>query len=217
MSEILPGVHHVPAADGTFVYLVKDKGAGWTLIDTGLPGSEAPIAEYLRKAKIEPSAIKRILITHLHRDHTGGLKRMIALTHARTFSHWIEAAYINGEPAYDGPGMPPVESVAIDETFKDGDVLDAAGGLTAFHTPGHTPGHTVFYQSDRKTLFCGDLFFGNESKLILTVPEYSHHVPTATISARRIGQLAVEAVLPYHGGVFPKGGGRLLRQLVDTL
>lgn len=217
MSEILPGVHHVPAADGTFVYLVKDKGATYTLLDTGLPGSEAPVLAYLKKAKIEPTSVKRILITHLHRDHSGGLKRLVELTHARTFSHWIEAAYLAQKPPYDGPGMPPVEAVTVDETLKDGDAVDSGGGLTVFHTPGHTPGHVCYYESERKILFAGDLFFGHEDGLILTIPQYSHHVPTAQISARRIGQLAIESVLPYHGGPFPKGGGTRLRQLLATL
>ena len=217
MSEILPGVHHVPAADGTFVYLVKDRGPTYALIDTGLPGSEGPIRDYLASAKIEPTAVKRILLTHLHRDHTGGLARLIALTKARSFAHWVEAAYIAQRPPYDGPGVPPAEPVTVDETFKDGDTLDAMGGLTAYHTPGHTPGHTVYYHAERKILFCGDLFFGDEDDLILTLPQYTHHLPTAQISARHIAQLAVDAVLPYHGGPFPKGGGARLRKLLASL
>lgn len=217
MSEILPGIHHVPAADGTFVYLLKDKGASYTLIDTGLPGSEKPVLAYLAKAKIEPTAVRRILLTHLHRDHTGGLRHLATATHARTFAHWVEAAYIAQKPAYDGPGMPPNDAVTVDETLKDGDPVDSGGGLIAYHTPGHTPGHLVYYQPERKVLFCGDLFFGHEDGLILTVPEYSHHVPTAQISARRVGQLAVESVLPFHGGPFPQGGGARLRQLLHTL
>jgi len=214
MTEILPGIHHVPASNGTFVYLLKDGGASWTLVDSGLPGSEAPVQQYLRGLKVEPTSVKRILLTHLHKDHTGGLKHLTELTHARTFAHWIEAAYIAGDPPYDGPGMPAADHVTVDEVLKDGDTLDAGGGLTVFHTPGHTPGHTAYYQTERKVLFCGDLFFGDGSKLILTTPEYTQHLPTARISARRVGQLAVDAVLPFHGGPFATGGGKLIRELL---
>ncbi len=219
MAEILPCVHMVEGVDpspdfSTHVYLVKDKGASWTLIDTGLPGSEVPIAKYLAKIHVDPTSIHRILLTHLHRDHTGGLRKMIELTHARTFSHWIEAAYIAGHPKYDGPGSPPLDPVTIDEPLKDGDTIDAGGGLTLFHTPGHTPGHVSFYQTERKLLFSGDLFFGHGAGLILTVPEFTHHTPTAQISARRVANLSVESVLSYHGGPVLRGGGKAIREAI---
>ena len=222
MAEILPGVHQVEGVDpspdfSTHVYLVKDKGASWTLIDTGLPGAHEAILAYLAKIKVEPTSIKKILITHLHRDHVGSLKAMIEKTRARTFAHWIEAAYIAMDPKYEGPGTPPAEPVTVDETFKDGDPIDAAGGLIAYHTPGHTPGHSSFYQPERKLLFSGDLFFGDGEKPILTVPEYTFHTPTAKISARRMGRLSVDSLLTYHGGPFLKNGGVKMRSLVQSL
>ena len=96
MPEILPGVHLVEGVDpspdfSTHVYLVKDKGASWTLIDTGLPGASTAILAYLAKVKVEPTAIKKILITHLHRDHTGSLKAMLEKTRAR--SRWLWPRY----------------------------------------------------------------------------------------------------------------------------
>jgi glyoxylase-like metal-dependent hydrolase (beta-lactamase superfamily II) len=217
MVEILPGVHLVDGVDPspdftTHVYLLKDRGNTWTLIDSGLPGSDVAIGAYLAQLKIPPTSVKKILITHLHRDHVGGLARMIERTKARTFSHWIEAAYINCKPAYDGPGAPPAEPVVIDEVLKDGDPVDAAGGLVAYHTPGHTPGHLAYYHPERKLLFSGDLFFGEKDGLILTVPDYTHHTPTARISAHRMAQLSVESVLSYHGGPVLKNGGSALRK-----
>jgi glyoxylase-like metal-dependent hydrolase (beta-lactamase superfamily II) len=222
MSEILPGVHMVEGVDpspdfSTHVYLLKDKGATWTLIDTGLPGADAAILAYLKHHKIEPTSVKRILVTHLHKDHTGNLRRLSEVTHARTFSHWIEAAFIANHPKYDGPGVPPEESVQIDEAFKDGDLIDAGGGLIACHTPGHTPGHTAYYHPERKLLFSGDLFFGNNGQLILTTADYTQHLQTAGISARRMSQLSVEAILSYHGGPFLTKAGTHLRALAETL
>jgi glyoxylase-like metal-dependent hydrolase (beta-lactamase superfamily II) len=222
MAEILPGVHLVEGVDPspdftTHVYLVKDKGASWTLIDTGLPGTHAATLAYLAKIKVEPTAVKKILITHLHRDHTGSLKVLAAKTRARTFAHWIEAAYIAERPKYEGPGVAPAEPFTVDETLKDGDAVDAAGGLIAYHTPGHTPGHTSFYQTERKLLFSGDLFFGTGTGVMLTPPEYTLHTPTAQVSARRMAQLSIDSLLSYHGGPILKNGGAAVRALAQTL
>jgi glyoxylase-like metal-dependent hydrolase (beta-lactamase superfamily II) len=216
MGEILPGVHLIDGVDPspdftTHVYLLKDKGATWTLIDTGLPGAHAAIEKYLAHLKIEPTAVKKILLTHLHRDHTGSLKPVAARTHAKTFAHWIEAAYIACDPPYTGPGSPPAEPFVVDETFKDGDSIDAAGGLIAYHTPGHTPGHTSYYQPERKLLFSGDLFFVDGENVSLTPGEYTHHSATALISARRMNQLSVDSLMSYHGGPVLKNGGKAMR------
>ena len=222
MPEILPGVHQVEGVDpspdfSTHVYLVKDKGASWTLIDTGLPGAHAATLAYLAKIKVEPTSIKKILLTHCHRDHVGSLKIMADRTHARTFSHWLEASFIAMDPPYDGPGAPPAEPFRVDETFKDGDPIDAAGGLIAYHTPGHTPGHTSYYQAERKLLFSGDLFFVEGEKAILTTPEFTLHTGTAKVSARRMSQLTVDSLLSYHGGPILKNGGAAVRTLVQKL
>lgn len=222
MAEILPGVHQVEGVDpspdfSTHVYLLKDKGSSWTLLDTGLPGTHEATLAYLAKVKVEPSHIQKILLTHLHRDHTGSLRALAEKTRARTFAHWIEAAYIGMDPKYDGPGTPPAEPFKVDETLKDGDRVDAAGGLIAYHTPGHTPGHLSYYQPERKLLFSGDLFFVDGEQLVLTPPDFTHHTPTAQISARRMGQLSVDALLTYHGGPILRGGSTALRGLLAKI
>lgn len=222
MAEILPGVHQVEGVDpspdfSTHVYLLKDSGSTWTLLDTGLPGSETAIAAYLKHHSIAPGSVARILLTHLHRDHVGALGAVAGLTKAKTFAHWLEAAYIANDPKYDGPGTPPAEPFHVSEKLKDGDAVDAFGGLVAYHTPGHTPGHVCYYQPERKILFSGDLFFGAGGAPILTVKEYSHHILSAVVSARRMADLRVESLLTYHGGPFVKGAGPLLKGLVKTL
>jgi glyoxylase-like metal-dependent hydrolase (beta-lactamase superfamily II) len=218
MAEILPGVHLVEHLTdspdfSTDVYLVKDQGPTWTLIDTGLPGKAPVLEAYLKAHEIAPGSIRKILITHLHLDHVGNLRRMAELTHARTYAHWIDAAYIAGQPPYKGPGVPPQEHLKIDEPFKDGDTIDAGGGLVVYHTPGHTPGHSSFYQPQRKILFAGDLIFG---KFTLTPKEYTLDLPTAQISARRVSKLPLESVLTYHGGSYLKQPGALFHKLVES-
>ncbi|MHB1434495.1 MAG: MBL fold metallo-hydrolase [Thermoplasmata archaeon] len=218
MPEILPGVHLVEGVDPspdftTHVYLLKDRGPTYTLIDTGVPGSAEAIGAYLAQAGIPPTSIKKILLTHLHLDHSGSLKALVDRTRARTYAHWIEAAYLARDPPYQGPGAPPQEAVVVDEVLKDGDTVDAAGGLIAYHTPGHTPGHLSYYQPERRLLFSGDLFFVQGESAGLTPKEFTIDPQTAIVSARRVAQLSVESLLSYHGGPLLKNGGRAIRSL----
>jgi glyoxylase-like metal-dependent hydrolase (beta-lactamase superfamily II) len=222
MTEILPGIHQIDGVGSSpdfsyHLYLLKDPGSTWTLIDTGLPGTDLVISEYLKQHQIPPTSVAKILLTHLHRDHTGSLKAVAKMTHAKSYAHWLEAAYILGDPPYKGPGTPPAEPFDVSERLKDGDAIDAAGGLIAYHTPGHTPGHTAYYHPDRKILFSGDLFFGLEQKLSLTPKEYTHDSSSAIVSARHVARLPLESLLTYHGGPFPKGAGATLRALAATL
>jgi glyoxylase-like metal-dependent hydrolase (beta-lactamase superfamily II) len=222
MTEILPGVHQVEGVDpspdfSTHVYLLKDAGSTWTLIDTGLPGSETAIAAYLKRHNIAPTSVARILLTHLHRDHVGALAAVAGMTKAKTFAHWLEAAYLACDPPYEGPGTPPAAPFAVTERLKDGDSVEGFGGLVAYHTPGHTPGHTAYYQPDRKILFSGDLFFGDGKELTLTPKEYTHDPPSAIVSARRVAALGADSLMTYHGGPFPKAAGPLLHGLVKRL
>lgn len=221
MAEILPGVHLIDGVDPspdftTHVYLVQDTADSWTLIDTGLPGSDRAILAYLQKIQLPPGRIRHILLTHLHRDHTGSLRRMAGLTKARTYAHWLEAAFIAIDPPYDGPGTPPAEPFVVDERLKDGDTVDSAGGLTVFHTPGHTPGHVAYYQRERRILFSGDLFFGEGKGIVLTVPDFTHHTASALVSARRVAELSVDSVLTYHGGPVLRGGTAAIRAMLAT-
>lgn len=218
MSELLPGVHLVDGVgEGTNVYLVKDSGPGWTLIDTGLPGASEATLAYLAKQKISPQSVGHILLTHLHKDHVGSLTETAAATGAKTYAHWLEAAFIACDPKYDGPGMPPEKPYLVSEKLKDGDPIDAAGGLVAMHTPGHTPGHTSYYHPGRKILFSGDLFFVDGKKLLLTTPNYTIHTPSAQVSARRVSELSVDSLMTYHGGPILKDGGREVVELVKKL
>lgn len=223
MTEILPGIHQVDGVDPspdlfTHVYLLKDKGDRWMLLDTGLPGTAPKIEAYLKKIGVPMSGIRSIFITHLHRDHVGSLKEMIAKTHAKTYAHWIEAAFIAQDPPYDGPGTPPAEAISVDEKFRDEDRFDVAGGIVAYHTPGHTPGHTSYYLPDRKILFAGDLFFGGGPEaLSLTPPEYTLHVPTARVSAQRVSGLPITSLLPYHCGPYLTEGSAKVKALLKKL
>ncbi|MDE1821995.1 MAG: MBL fold metallo-hydrolase [Euryarchaeota archaeon] len=228
MPEILPGVHLVegvnPSPDFTTnVLLLKDaKGATWTLLDTGLPPGKAPtnaipqIESYLARHGTDLSAVRNILITHLHADHTGNLKELARRTGAKVFAGREEAEYLEGRKVYTGPGMPPPDRVDIHEKLKDGDTIDLFEGLVALATPGHTPGHTSYYCPSRRVLFPGDSVFNVGGKIAVSLKEYTFSPTLAISSLRREAGLDVESVVMYHGAPVLSGGGAMLRSAAQS-
>ncbi len=223
MTEILPGVFLLDPANpelrhATNVVLLRDaKGGGYTLLDTGLPKGMVPrdmvseVEQFCRAQKGSLSDIHRILITHLHLDHTGNLKALQERTGAKVYAHWMEAAFIANSPVYKGPGMLPQEPVRITETLRDGDALDAFDGLVAYHTPGHTPGHLSFYAPTRRILFTGDAVMRQDGPLTVSAPQYTFSQQMAALSLRRLATLDVESVVTYHGEPILKDGKQHLK------
>jgi glyoxylase-like metal-dependent hydrolase (beta-lactamase superfamily II) len=112
--------------------------------------------------------IKRIIITHVHVDHTQAANEIKKMGggRAKIYSHWVDAGYLAHIPRYQGPpshqtiqqmlqrigtttedvvkkfGSLEREAVIVDEQLKDGDFVES---LKVIHTPGHTPWHfTIF-------------------------------------------------------------------------
>ena len=102
MPEILPGVHVVPLAQGlgapggvmNISLLVGDGRI--TAVDAGLPGSATAILDYLEEIGLAPQAIRRVIITHHHLDHVGGLPELLERSGAEVWAHRDDAPVIEG-------------------------------------------------------------------------------------------------------------------------
>lgn len=135
---VAPGVRRLVARNpgpmtywGTNTYLL-DQPDGVAVLDPG-PDDPGHVADLLREAG---GPIRRILLSHTHRDHLGAVAALRAATGARVH-------------AYARPAVP---DFTPDAALQDG---DEAAGLVALHTPGHAADHLCFAASDG-TLFSGD-------------------------------------------------------------
>ena len=169
-----------------YVYLLLEAGPP-TLVDTGSGYghcNEQVIAglETVRTQFNEPivlSDIKRILITHGHIDHFGGLAHLLEKTDAEVGIHaldrWVLTAYEERvvvatkalstylqRAGVDSELRPKllemygfskkhVRSVPVDRILSDDQELD---GLRFIHTPGHCPGQVCIEIGD--VLLCAD-------------------------------------------------------------
>lgn len=147
------------------VWLVKEK-SGVTLVDTGLSIMAKGILGAIERLQAGP--LQRIVLTHGHPDHIGGLKRILHSNPVLTYAHRLEIPYIEGDLPYRQGKKPVaymhkgiVQALGEDEHGR----LQSIGSLVPFHTPGHSPGHVVFFHEKDRVLLAGDLFYSKNGKL----------------------------------------------------
>jgi glyoxylase-like metal-dependent hydrolase (beta-lactamase superfamily II) len=159
-KPIVPGLYVIPLGPVN-TFLLDDDGL--TLIDTGVPGSGQKIVQAIRELGRQPDEIRRILITHCHPDHAGGLAEVQALTSAPTYAHPLDAPDIQAgqvsRPVRPAPKLitrilyellirrssPRYPPARVDHELNGGDELPIAGGLQVIHAPGHAAGQVVFF------------------------------------------------------------------------
>ncbi len=209
--EIAPNVRQIPGVNANS-YLIQDAD-GLTLIDTGMPGSNKKIMEYLRSIGRAPGDLKRIVITHADLDHVGGLAALKEATGARIYASAIEAeAIATGKPSRSFGGMMKwvnellgrfikPKQAQVDEIVTDGQVLPGLGGLRVIATPGHTPGHISLFAPSAGILFCGDSLFNSSGQIRGSRPMMTWDQIKAAQSAKLEKSLAPKIVCAGHGPV----------------
>ncbi len=107
-------------------------------------------------------ALEKILCTHGHLDHVGGVADLAEETGVPVEGpHKDDKFWIDRLPA-DGPewGLGPLRSFTPDRWLEHGDEVTVGEEiLSVLHCPGHTPGHVVFFNRKERVAFVGDVLF----------------------------------------------------------
>jgi glyoxylase-like metal-dependent hydrolase (beta-lactamase superfamily II) len=138
------------------------------LIDTGLGFSkkgELQIHSNLKENGIQPEQITKVLMSHLHKDHAGGMSKrdyignyQLAFPNAIYYVQKNEFDYAmeTGFPAY------MTDEIALLSQHPQVHWLDGDGSIDGYinhHiTAGHSPFHQVFHIEDQRE----HLFFGGD-------------------------------------------------------
>ena len=175
---------------GTNTYLVGRRAP--ILIDTGAgqPGYVPLFEGYLAERGWRRP--ERVILTHRHRDHLGG----VAGLRARF------------------PGLPVAKMLWKDTDLpegigglKDGERIEGDGvTLVPIHTPGHASDHLCFYLPEERALFTGDLILSGSTTVI---PEDDGDLALYMDSLRRVQALGVERIYPAHGPVIEDAPARI--------
>lgn len=229
VEQVVPGAYMIGLGIVN-AYLVESEG-GLTLIDTGVPDSEAKILAAIREVGREPNEVERIVVTHLHADHSGSLTALKEATGAPAAMHPLDARMVErGEavrPAVPGPGLinqllgrlmrvmggtNEVAPAAIEEALHDGEEV-WPGGLQVFYAPGHTVGQVALLlpasAAHGAVLFVADAasnMFGG----LGYAPIYENLVQGKE-TLRKLAGLEYEVACFGHGGPIRSGAAEAFR------
>jgi glyoxylase-like metal-dependent hydrolase (beta-lactamase superfamily II) len=173
VKELAPGIYSLGHGKGGHVHaFLLDAGGELTLVDTLFEGDARLVLDALRRLGRSPADVKRIVITHGHRSHLGGLATLKRATGATVHAHRWEADIVAGERRAQAVSIVPRQSLRlipfqlglwldrprhapcpVDELLDEG---DAVGPLQVMHSPGHSPGHLTFWWPERRFLIAGD-------------------------------------------------------------
>jgi N-acyl homoserine lactone hydrolase len=188
----VPRTSYLRSPNGAF--LVRHPSFGAFLIDTGLHSLAATdlrkdfgrlnarffaslrmepsdgISTQLERRGVDPGEIELVVLTHLHVDHTSGMRELGRATFVCTHREWSAAArrlaVLNGYVKHHLPDPRRVQTLDFSTGIAYGPfsrTLDLLGdgSVRLIDTPGHTPGHlsVLLRLSKGEALLAGDAVY----------------------------------------------------------
>ncbi|MDX1589527.1 MAG: hydroxyacylglutathione hydrolase [Oleiphilaceae bacterium] len=151
-------IEPIAALSDNYIWCLHDPDSGAALVVD--PGEAAPVQSFLKEKGLH---LERILLTHHHPDHSGGIRKLVA-------GHDI--------PVHGPAGSPYPD---ITESLSEGDAVHWRDFVfEVLAVPGHTLDHIAFFSTRQQTstplLFSGDaLFVCGCGRLFEGQPEQMQH------------------------------------------
>ncbi len=220
LEKIISGVYYIEGEEefmpDSHIYLIGEpKKHDLTLVDAGIFGKGEKKIKALKDAGIKLSDIKRIILTHTHLDHIGGLKEI--MKHIPNIELWIHETEAEQLEAGDERtvygmelfrkmfqsqfGIKPGEfCFKVHRKLKGGETLNLGGmKWRVIHVPGHSMGSIALYNPHRMILISGDTVYADYN--IGRFDLFGASGEELKRSLYKLGELKVKILLPGHNRI----------------
>ncbi len=226
--RIADGVYQLRAIGARVTVLVEQDDV--ILIDAGLPGSLRVISRGLSDCKLSLEDVGRVVITHAHPDHCGGLSELVAGTGVSVAVHELEADIVEGNlpapspfrsrflGALTRPALSRMNGapVPVNMRLRDGDLVPFPSEIRVVHLPGHTPGSIGLHLPQKGIVIVGDALqykFGR--RLYPPAPGVTQCSRTAMHSLEKLLSLDFHTICFSHFPPLKVNAKDALRRLVE--
>jgi glyoxylase-like metal-dependent hydrolase (beta-lactamase superfamily II) len=187
---------------------------------------EEEIGPRLKALGVDPRDVKRVILTHLHMDHDGGLAHfpnseiLVApkeLALARGVMGQLRGYLPNRWPSWFDPKPLELTAEPAGPFMTSRRMTQAGDVVVVVATPGHTANHlsVIAYQDDAAVFLAGDASYTQDLMLAGKVDGVSPDVAQAAATLAAIRQFAVEQPTIYLPTHDPQSAVRLAaRELV---
>jgi glyoxylase-like metal-dependent hydrolase (beta-lactamase superfamily II) len=201
---------------------------GWTLVETGPSTCHKALLRGIEQAGVEPARIRRVFVTHIHLDHSGGLgaladnfPRAEFYAHEAGVPHLVDPSRLlqSARRAW-GDAMDrlwgavlPVPAARM-HALRGGERFPVSGGeLQVLDTPGHARHHLAFFDSGIRAVLTGDgagVRLERSAHVRPAVPPPDLDLDQLFTSLDRMRATDPRVVLLSHFGATPGGAADLV-------
>ncbi len=220
MPRVTENVCWIPGQDGVMpdahVYVLGDPSSqDLSIVDVGFTGKGNYKIQSFKKEGIDPSAIRRVIMTHTHLDHIGCLAEIRKeFPGIEVWVHRLEADLLEqgDDRAVYGMDMfktlyklqPGLKSDAfkfkVDRKLDGGETLDIGGMVwEVIHIPGHSLGSIGLYHRPAKILIPGDVAYADHA--IGRFDLFGANPSDLKKSLISLSELEVNILLPGHNQI----------------
>jgi glyoxylase-like metal-dependent hydrolase (beta-lactamase superfamily II) len=183
-DPFLRGIYFIEGIGLCSNIFIFAEGNGISLVDTGSGMAPNLVSPQLEKLGLEIKGVARVVLTHGHIDHIGGLTEICKHSSPEVLVHENDA---------DDLRSLGITSISY---LKDGDYIRLGRrDLRVLHTPGHTEGSVCLHDSE--LILTGDTAFpgGYFGRTDLPSGDWRKLID----SLDRLSRLDVRVMLPGHG------------------
>ncbi len=172
------------------------------LIDTGAGWSVDKVVENIEKLGLDPNNLSKILLTHCHIDHIGGVPELKKRFSSKIYIHKLDAPPLeNGDSVLTAASwyqttFPPTP---VDVKFSGPEEILTIGEkkIVCLHTPGHTPGSICIYMDkDGKRILFGQDLHGP------LLEEFGSNLEDYGRSTKKLLDLEADILCEGHFGIY---------------